>query len=154
MLTRERYHQNLKIKFTYLHGHVISSKPALECFRDLKTSFILLVGEDKDRDALGIAVVSAKETEIGEWQYLDSSGAWQTINVDGQINEDGVVMGETAQLLFLPPDQKIRFKPLESTKLWTIEDAMDHTTLRFLLWDQTDELGLGVDSVALQSMLM
>ena len=97
---------------------------------------------DADGDQLGIAVVKAGVSDVGQWQYLDDNNVWQNIDLLTEVNDKGFIEAEQTELLFLPPTQKIRFKPSQLDKVWRKFEALQ-TLLRFVLWDQSDGLSLG-----------
>jgi hypothetical protein len=104
---------------------------------------------DVDGDVLGIAIAKAGVSRIGQWQYLDESNAWQNIEKTVNISRRGSIDGDDAELLFLTPAQKIRFRPSPLDKVWRKFEALQ-TVLRFVLWDQSDGLALGAHVVAVK----
>ena len=141
--------------YIYIYSNISSTQ--LSLYRLSPTTvckIILLVCVDKDRDNLGIAMVEANKTKLGEWQYLDSSGVWKSIALtENKISREAEIIGESAKLIFLAPGQKIRFKPIVKTKLWTAGEGMDYTTARFVCWDQSNELNSGLHTVSLKGVL-
>ena len=110
---------------------------------------------DADGDKLGIAVVHGKKTSLGQWQRRSSKEeTWQDIDIDANTDDYGFLEGDTAQLLFLLPSFYVRFKAEPGVKPWTNADASDYTSLRFVLWDQTDQLTPGLHTISLEGTYM
>ncbi|XP_028391967.1 uncharacterized protein LOC114516639 [Dendronephthya gigantea] len=104
-------------------------------------------GTDADGDSLGIAVVKGGRSEIGQWQYRDKNDVWQNIQMAVNVNNKGTIEGDQAELLFLTPARKIRFKPAKNNSVWREREAL-RTMLRFLLWDQSDGLESGLHNIS------
>jgi hypothetical protein len=111
--------------------------------------YFVSAGFDVDRDTLGIGIVQAGSSEIGQWQYSDDGNVWQNILIATNISRKGTIDGDEAEILFLTPGQKIRFQPSQSDNVWGKRDAFK-TILRFVLWDQTDGLPSGLHRVAVK----
>jgi hypothetical protein len=110
--------------------------------------YFILAGIDVDGDELGIAVVKAGHSEIGQWQYL-ADEIWHNIDLTTNMSKKGLIESDETELLFLKPAQKIRFKPSQLDKVWRKIDAFK-TMLRFVSWDQTDGLASGLHKVAVK----
>ena len=54
-------------------------------------------------------------------------------------------------LLFLTPEQKLRFKPSKLNKVWNKIEARQ-TILRFVLWDQSDRSSSGSHMVNIKGL--
>ena len=98
---------------------------------------------------MGIGIVQAGLSEIGQWQYSHDGNVWQNIRIATNISKKGTIEGEEAEILFLTPGQKIRFQPSQLNNVWGKRDAFK-TILRFVLWDQTDGLASGLRRVGLK----
>ena len=97
-------------------------------------------------------MVKAEASEIGQWQYLNKSGVWQNIERAAKVNNKGMIEGNTAELLFLTPAQKIRFKPAKKDAVWRKLGVLK-TMLRFVLWDQSDGFGSGLHVISLKGIV-
>lgn len=127
-------------------------KGSQNCLKIVTKHFFILVGKDADGDVLGIALVQEKvAANIGQWQYFDDSNVWQNINLDTTVNDKGMIDANETELLFLTPEQKLRFKPSTLDKVWNKIEARQ-TILRFVLWDQSDSLPFGSHMVNIKGV--
>ncbi|XP_066926601.1 uncharacterized protein [Clytia hemisphaerica] len=95
---------------------------------------------DKDGDTLGIAVISAKNTSYGSWEYKCGGGSWTPMDI--QYNPPLRNLNHT--VLLLTPTDSIRFLLQNESSFWSQREAFEkNIQLQVLAWDQTDNQTCG-----------
>ena len=89
---------------------------------------------------LGIAVISAKNTSYGNWEYKCSGGSWTTMN----ITYSPPLRKLNHSILLLTPSDSVRYVLRNESFYWKTREANKlGMVLQVLAWDQTDNQACG-----------